>query len=302
MSIKYTQILFFVMAMIFISCESSKEEKQIKVSVEVEKKKTAQSIPANALAKVGDRYIMVSDYKKQLTRFSPKLAESESGRRRIINECVQYILIEKGAESHGLTKDPVIVFQIESYASNLYRQTLYKKLKEVQRPITEEEAKKYFQEHEENIIQPDRVRISILELDLNKKKEINALYKKLGAGKDFAKLAMEHSKHASAKRGGDLGFLTRKQYKPLTDVAFSLKPGKISKPFKSNSGWTIIKVTDFIKKQDISAEEGIKRAKARLEAMEASKVFNAFMKDLKEKNEVVIYEDSLRQITPSPKG
>ena len=58
-----------------------------------------------------------------------------------------------------------------------------------------------------------------------------------------------------------------------------------------------MKVTDFLKKQDISAEEGIKRAKARLEAIEASRVFNAFMKDLKEKNQVVIYEDRLKQIT-----
>ena len=44
---------------------------------------------------------------------------------------------------------------------------------------------------------------------------------------------MAHSKHVSGKRGGDIGFVTQKQYKVLTDVAFTMKPGEISKPFKT---------------------------------------------------------------------
>jgi len=198
-----------------------------------------------------------------------------------------------------LTKDPGIAAKIEDYARALYKKNLRQSLKEIQKPITDEEVKKYFQEHKDSVIKPDRVRISVLELDLNKRKEINALYKKLRAGKDFAKLVMDHSKHVSARKGGDLGFLTRKQYKPLTEVAFVLKPGRFSKPFKTTSGWTIIKVTDFVKRQDVPAREG-QRARARLEAMEASSAFSAFIKDLKEKNKVVIYKDRLSRLISPP--
>ena len=103
----------------------------------------------------------------------------------------------------------------------------------------------------------NRDAFSIIEVDLDKEKEINAIQKDLKAGKDFAQLAMAHSKHVSGKRGGDIGFVTQKQYKVLTDVAFTMKPGEISKPFKTPTGWAIIKVTEFVKKQAIPLEEDL---------------------------------------------
>ena len=297
---KIKSILFLLLTFVFAlgSCESKKEEQKAapQVSKETSKQKPVEAAPPDALAKVGDRYIRVGDYEKQLVKLSPKLAESEHGRKYVVNQFIENILIEKEAESRGLTKDPAMAAKIEDYTRSLYRNSLLQALKEGQKPISDEEAKKYFQEHEEEFIQPDRVRLSLIEVDLDKEKEINAIYKDLKAGKDFTQLAMAQSKHVSGKRGGDIGFITQKQYKVLTDVAFTMKPGEISKPFKTPTGWTIIKVTEFVKKQDIPMEEGIKRARARLEATETSKSFDTLMKSLKEKNQVMVYEDKIRQL------
>ena len=164
--------------------------------------------------------------------------------------------------------------------------------------VPDEEAKKYFQEHEDELIQPERVHLSVIELGPDKEKEINALYRQIRAGKDFADLAKANSKNVSAGRGGDLGFMTRKQYKHLTDVAFTLKPGNTSKPFKSPAGWTIIRVHEIIKKQEVPLEEGIKRAKSRIEGVETANAFNALMKNVREKYGVVLYEDKIRQLQP----
>jgi parvulin-like peptidyl-prolyl isomerase len=297
---KIKSILFVLLILVFAlaSCESKKEEQKAapQVSKEVPKPKPVEAVPADALARVGDRYVRVTDYEKQLVRLSPKLAETEHGRKYVVNQYVESLLIEKDAEARGLTKDPAIAAKIEDYTRSLYRNTLLQALKAGQKPISDEEAKKYFQDHEEEFIQPDRVRLSLIEVDLDKEKEINAVQKDLKAGKDFAQLAMTHSKHVSGKRGGDIGFVTQKQYKALTDVAFTMKPGEVSKPFKTPTGWTIIKVTEFVKKQDIPPEEGIKRARARLEATETSKSFDTLMKSLKEKSQVVLYEDKIRQL------
>jgi len=89
-----------------------------------------------------------------------------------------------------------------------------------------------------------------------------------------------------------------------------MKAGDISKPFKSSSAWSIIRVHELVKKQEIPLEEGIKRAKARMEAMETAKFFDAMMKNLRSKNQVVLYEDRIKQIqkeavspgTPAQKG
>jgi peptidyl-prolyl cis-trans isomerase C len=315
MKITHIFILALLAALAVGGCDSSKQVQQQKkepekTSREVVKVKAEEPPPPDALAKVGDRYLRVADYQKQLAKFSPKLAESENGRKYVINQAIENLLIEKEAEARGLTKDPAIAAKIEDFARNLYRNSLLQSLKEGQIPISDEEAKKYFLEHEEEFIQPDRVHVSLIELGTDKEKEINSLYKQLKTGKNFADLAGSASKHISASKGGDLGFLTRKQYKAITDVAFGLKPGEISKPFKTPSGWAVIKVHEIIKKQEIPLEEGIKRAKARMEAVEGAKFFDALMKNLRAKNRVAIYEDKMKQLlkdkppqtTPVEKG
>jgi parvulin-like peptidyl-prolyl isomerase len=298
MKIKPVLFMLLVSAFALGSCESKKEEPKAppQVSKVTPKPKAAEVVPPDALAKVGDGYVRVADYEKQLGKLSPKLGDSEHGRKYVVNQAIENLLIEKEAESRGLTKDPAIAAKIEDYTRSLYRNSLLQTLKEGQKPVSDEEAKKYFQEHEEEFIQPDRVRLSLIEVDLDKEKEINAVYKQLKAGKDFAQLATTQSKHMSANRGGDIGFVTERQYKALTDVASAMKPGEISKPFKTPTGWTIIKVTEFVKKQDIPMEEGIKRARARMEAMETSRAFDAFMKSLWQKNQVVVYDDKIKQL------
>src|SRR5512136_2010702 len=198
---KIKSILFLLLTFVFAlgSCECKKEEQKAapQVSKETSKQKPVEAAPPDALAKVGDRYIRVGDYEKQLVKLSPKLAESEHGRKYVVNQFIENILIEKEAESRGLTKDPAIAAKIEDYTRSLYRNSVLQSLKEGQKSISDEEAKKYFQEHEEEFIQPDRVRLSLIEVDLDKEKEINAIQKELKAGKDFAQLAMSHSKHVS---------------------------------------------------------------------------------------------------------
>jgi parvulin-like peptidyl-prolyl isomerase len=297
-------VLFtLIAALTLLGCDSSDKAQDQKrapaqASREVVKVATGETPPPDALAKVGDRYVRFGDYEKQLARLSPKLSESEHGRKYVINQVVENLLIEKEAEARGLTQDPAVLAKIEDFSRNLYRNTLMQRLKEGQLPISDEEAKKYFLEREDEFVQPERARISLIQLPPDKEKEINAIHRELRAGKDFAELARVNSKHVSAARGGDLGFLSRKQFKELTDVAFAVKAGEISKPFKSPSGWAIIKVHEIVKKQEIPIEEGVKRAKARMEAMETAKLFEDLMKNLRAKNQVLVYEDQIKKLQP----
>ena len=75
--------------------------------------------------------------------------------------------------------------------------------------------------------------------------EVYALATKPGA--DFAALAKEYSADAgSAKEGGDLGFGEREFYvAPFADALFSMKPGEIKGPVKTEFGWHIIKLEEI---------------------------------------------------------
>jgi len=62
----------------------------------------------------------------------------------------------------------------------------------------------------------------------------------------FARAAAKHSDAPSRDKGGDVGFFPYRGKMPAAfcDVAFSLKPGEITKPFRSPFGVHILKVTD----------------------------------------------------------
>jgi peptidyl-prolyl cis-trans isomerase C len=75
--------------------------------------------------------------------------------------------------------------------------------------------------------------------------EAKAIEEELKKGADFAELAKKKSKDPGSSDGGDLGFFTKDQMVPeFANVAFTLEPGKISDPVKSQFGWHVIKVEE----------------------------------------------------------
>ncbi|MGZ5872501.1 MAG: peptidylprolyl isomerase [Bradyrhizobium sp.] len=75
--------------------------------------------------------------------------------------------------------------------------------------------------------------------------DAKAIEAELKKGADFAELAKKKSKDPGASDGGDLGFFTKDQMVPeFSAVAFTLEPGKISDPVKSQFGWHVIKVEE----------------------------------------------------------
>ena len=130
--------------------------------------------------------------------------------------------------------------------------------------ITDEEMKKYYDEHKKDYykdeVKASHILISTVDdngkpLSEAKKKEAKKkaeeVLKKAKSGEEFSELAKEYSDDpGSAANGGDLGYFTKGQMvQPFEEAAFSLKPGEISGLVESEYGYHIIKVYDKIDKQ-----------------------------------------------------
>jgi peptidyl-prolyl cis-trans isomerase SurA len=65
----------------------------------------------------------------------------------------------------------------------------------------------------------------------------------IAEGADFAAMARQHSKDASAKDGGDLGNLKRGELaQDIETVILKLEPGRLSAPYKSSLGYHVFRL------------------------------------------------------------
>jgi peptidyl-prolyl cis-trans isomerase SurA len=83
----------------------------------------------------------------------------------------------------------------------------------------------------------------------------------LADGADFAAMARQHSKDASARDGGDLGTLKRGELSPEIETEIlSLQPGSVSKPYRSPLGYHVFK----LETKDSLEGDGLVRAKQQI--------------------------------------
>jgi peptidyl-prolyl cis-trans isomerase SurA len=98
--------------------------------------------------------------------------------------------------------------------------------------------------------------------DSKARKTLTTLRARIQRGEDFGKLAKQYSDdEGSAKQGGDLGWAIPGTYVPAFEKTLAmLKPGEISKPFKSKFGWHIVQLQD---RRVAPIDKGVLRQRAR---------------------------------------
>lgn len=123
--------------------------------------------------------------------------------------------------------------------------------------VTQEEAKKYYDENPQRFDIPEQIKAShiLIQPELNgtdpneakakARAKAEDLLRQIKEGVDFAELAKAHSNCPSAPQGGDLGFFPRGQATAEFDkAAFELEVGQITDVVETEYGFHIIKVTD----------------------------------------------------------
>src|SRR5215470_13806395 len=166
--------------------------------------------------------------------------------------------LEKAAATQGVS--------FEDFKQNMRNQIITQQVigKEISSHmnITKEEEKKFYEEHKDQLAQPEQIRLSEILISTEKKPQDNAApaeeAKILEAAQakandvleqikngDFAEVAKKNSDGPTAAQGGDLGYFRRGMLaKELEDKTFAMKPGDVSDVIRTKQGFVILKVSE----------------------------------------------------------
>ena len=193
------------------------------------------------VAKVGDRKITMNQindfFSRQGFRFVSAEMELEA-KRALVDSLVNQNLLIIGAFEHNLENQEEVLKVVEGEKVKFLLEVLFDEKILSKAVPSEAEIKDWYVRMGEEL--------KASHIIVNTEQEAQDILQKLKDGAIFEELAVEYSQDPSAKRNqGDLGWFT---WGTMVDnfqkAAFSMQPGEISAPVKTELGYHIIKVTD----------------------------------------------------------
>jgi len=240
------------------------------------------------LVKFDDTVITDSDLTKRMEH-SPAKDPARKNREKMLNRMIDEDLITREAQRLNLHDSDDYKLKVEAFKRELLMDLYLRQYLEGKN--TEENQRKFYEENKQKYSSPEMVRVSIIRLKTEG--EAKEVVRKARAGEDFAELARKYSKGPAADKGGDFGFRARQGLrKEIADVAFSMKPGEISDPIKTQEGYQVVKVTDYRKAGVATFEE----AKARVASEYAKKLLDERISELRKAAKIQFYPDALRDL------
>jgi peptidyl-prolyl cis-trans isomerase SurA len=265
---------------------------------------SADSVVEEIIARVNNQIITRSEYLREKEQLKQEVQQQEPGNadrvyaereKDVLRGLIdQDLLLDKGKDL-GITADTDLIKRLdeirkqmnlesmedlekaaqaqgvsyEDFKQNLRNSIITQKVigQEVGSHIqvTKEEAKKFYDQHKDELQQPETVRLSEILISTQKpapgEKAASAdpdpqqlaaaeaktkdLLDQIQKGASFEDVAKKNSDGPTAAQGGDLGEFKRGVLsKELEDKTFAMKPGDVSDVIRTKQGFVILKVTE----------------------------------------------------------
>ncbi len=212
------------------------------------------SVPPDVVARVGERMVTLSDFKRYLDRntgtelaqMGPEVATA------MVDQYLEEVILSEYAAAHGVeipaekiasaVRTDAGVTVIEK-RDEMRRQRLIGDTSENVPPPSDADIRAYYEQHPAEFKSGEEVHVKqILVHDENVATEID---QKLHAGGSFEALSSQYSLAPNAKKGGEIGYVSRGELpKMFEDEIFALKPGSVSGVIRTDSSFHIFKVAD----------------------------------------------------------
>lgn len=251
------------------------------------------------VAEIGNEKITLEEINEMMKTIPEQYrAVAQTHKDMFLDSIISQKLLYAEASKLNFDEDPNIQKQLEDARKEILIKAYLKKEIEDTVKVTDEDAKKYFDANKDRFKEPEK--ISLAHILVDNEAEAKDILAKLKGGADFAALAKEKSKDASKEKGGELGFIAKGQTAPeFEQAAFALAPGQISDVVKTQFGYHIIKAAER-QPEKLMAYDDIKdQLKQMMLSDKQKESFEMLLKDLKDKNKVVVYKDVIMPPAPA---
>lgn len=263
-----------------------RERSKFEDGVEKNSKKFLE-VKKHLLDDLVQKKILESEAQQQGIQVSPEELEAEvkKYKSRYNEREFQKILEERKIDYNNWRE----IKRVNLLTDKLVHQKLFADI-----AVPEESLKAYYQEHTEEFTRPETVRIRQILTDT--KEKADALYTRLKAGENFARLAHDYSIAPDRNLGGDLGFVAKGHFPKEFDACFDLKIGELSPIISSLYGFHIFKLTDKKPEERLSFEQVKGQINGWLSDQLREEAFKKYYEELRKKYPVEVKEWVLKKI------
>lgn len=273
------------------------------------------------LAKIDETTITLGEFADRINQQSPYLRaryNSPERRREFLDNLVRFELLAQEAERRGYGNDPEVQRTLKQVMiQRLMKQDFEDKVKV--ESISEEDMRKYYEDHRDEYHKPEQVRASVILVKDRAKAErlLREVVGKAGDARFFRQTAQEQSEDPETKaRGGDLRYFSRPAERradepqvpaEVANAAFELQSvGDVSANLvKAGGNNYIVKLTGKRKALDRTFDEVRRTIQNRLWRERRQSEIERFVEGLRKQANVRVHEDVLGQVqvdTSMPAG
>ena len=262
------------------------------------------------VARVGGRIITTRDFEDSFSRGkSQEIIAKSSLEKKLehLNKMIDKELQIVAAYQKNLDKDEEIIKKVEQRGeSAILRRLIDKDV--IDPSISKAEIKKIYNKSKKQV----KILEIVLKMNPNApekeqeviKNKLQKINEEIKGGADFSNLVEKYSqdknKRVAPEKGqkGLLKWNPSTAEDPIYQKAFSMKIGEVSEPIKTNRGYSIIKVVEFIKpvvKPFSSEEKRIKQQLLRVRSKELEKKYFEYLEKLKRKFDTKFQDENIQR-------
>lgn len=239
-------LILFLLLTVLVSCEREQE------------------LPPETVAVIGTRTLSLDEFKRflqrnpatELVQLSPEAASA------LLDQHIEEILLsEHAAQQDLLVPADRIAEAVRSDPGStvvekrdeLQRNLLLSRLADETSQPSEEEIRKYYEEHLAQFELGERIRVR--QILLKDQEAAEKVHSALRNGGGFEELAREHSLAPNAEKGGEIGEITRGDLPSFIEhEVFDLRAGSISNVIEAAGSFHIFKVEARLDAEVLSLE------------------------------------------------